>query len=345
MTHRTRPARTPHVLGLAALSLALLHACAFAPRLRAWQSPIRPPLAPAAPAADERAVKKEWLLYALRSRQHDEAALMRLVERRGSSFVPTAEDEKELRAAGATDRLLEAVHKHYRQPEKPGPGIGGGMAERSGFGPRRGTPPSGEGGPGDRGPVDYTRPFRQNEVTRRAMITFKPQPGYTDEAQKNRVQGVVRLRAVLAASGEVTNASVVKGLPDGLTEKAIAAAREIRFTPAEKDGRIVSQHVTLEYIFDAPLNEGEVDEPAIILEKPEADYTEEARRNNVRGQVVLKVTLTSFNNVAVDSVEVGLPHGLTEKAVEAARRIKFEPAWLGRGQVSQRATVEYTFAP
>jgi hypothetical protein len=66
---------------------------------------------------------------------------------------------------------------------------------------------------------------------------------------------------------------------------------------------------------------------------------------NARGKVVLRVTLKDYGTVAVDSVEAGLPHGLTEKAVEAAERIKFEPARLGRAAVPQRATVEYTFGP
>ncbi|MDX6695309.1 MAG: hypothetical protein QOF02_3861, partial [Blastocatellia bacterium] len=36
----------------------------------------------------------------------------------------------------------------------------------------------------------------------------------------------------------------------GLTEKAIAAARQIRFSPAMKDGRAVSQFVQIEYNFN-----------------------------------------------------------------------------------------------
>jgi TonB family protein len=141
-----------------------------------------------------------------------------------------------------------------------GDGQGGGMGggEGTGAGPGRGgnmgggDRVDGGGGPGGGGGggVDYSRPFRQNEVTRKAMITFKPEPGFTEEARKNNVTGVVRLRAILSASGSVTGITTVKGLPDGLTEKAIAAARQIRFTPAEKDGRAVSQYVVLEYNFN-----------------------------------------------------------------------------------------------
>jgi TonB family protein len=143
-----------------------------------------------------------------------------------------------------------------------GPGSGGGMGpgDGTGLGPGRGgnvgggDRNDGGGGPGGGGgggaPVDYGRPFKQNEVSQRALITFKPEPGFTEDARKNNVTGLVRLRAILSASGEVTSISVVKGLPDGLTEKAIAAARQIKFHPAQKDGHTVSQYVVLEYNFN-----------------------------------------------------------------------------------------------
>jgi TonB family protein len=207
-------------------------------------------------------------------------------------------------------------------------------------------PPGGGGGPGRPDePVDYTRPFRANEVTKKALITYKPEPGFTEEARNNGVEGVVRLRAILSAGGEVTNISVVKGLPDGLTERAIAAARQIRFTPAEKDGRVVSQYAVFEYYFTIYFDEDKVDKRAVILEKPPAEYTDEARRDNVRGKVVLKVALTSYGTVMILSVEKELPHGLSRSAIEAARRIKFEPARHKGRAVTQSTTVEYPFAP
>ena len=134
-----------------------------------------------------------------------------------------------------------------------GPGSGTGYGPGNGYNTGGGDAHEGGGGPGGGGggaPEDYHRTFKQNEVTRKAVITVKPEPGFTEEARKNNVTGTVRLRAVLAASGSVQGISVVKGLPDGLTEKAIAAAKQIRFTPAEKDGRAVSQYVLLEYNFN-----------------------------------------------------------------------------------------------
>lgn len=142
-----------------------------------------------------------------------------------------------------------------------GDGTGGGVGtgDGTGYGPGRGANTGGgdrhdggggPGGGGGGGGVDYSRPFKNSEVTRKAVITAKPEPGFTEEARKNNVTGVVRLRAILSAGGSVQGISVVKGLPDGLTERAISAAKQIRFTPAEKDGRTVSQYVTLEYNFN-----------------------------------------------------------------------------------------------
>jgi TonB family protein len=92
-------------------------------------------------------------------------------------------------------------------------------------------------------------PYRSGELAKKALIVFKPEPGYTEQARMNNTSGVVQLRAVLDSRGTMTNISVVKGLPDGLTEKAVSAARRILFFPAVKDGRRVSQYVVLEYNF------------------------------------------------------------------------------------------------
>jgi TonB family protein len=88
------------------------------------------------------------------------------------------------------------------------------------------------------------------ETTHKARVITKPEPTYTDEARKNQVTGTVALRCVFTSSGAVTNIRLVSGLPFGLSEKAIAAARQIRFIPAIKDGHFVSMYIQLEYNFN-----------------------------------------------------------------------------------------------
>jgi len=91
--------------------------------------------------------------------------------------------------------------------------------------------------------------FTQQEVDQTAKILSLPKPGYTELARQNNVQGVVKLQVVLTAEGAVRDIKVVSGLPDGLSEKAIAAAQQVKFTPAIKDGKPVSVRVVLEYNF------------------------------------------------------------------------------------------------
>ncbi|MGH9970508.1 MAG: energy transducer TonB [Pyrinomonadaceae bacterium] len=86
-------------------------------------------------------------------------------------------------------------------------------------------------------------------VDTRATITEKPKPSYTKEARRIGVQGFVILRVVLSSTCKISRVRVVKGLPAGLTESAIRSACKLRFKPAIKDGRPVSQWVSVEYVF------------------------------------------------------------------------------------------------
>ena len=92
--------------------------------------------------------------------------------------------------------------------------------------------------------------FSANEVTRRAIIVWKAEPFYTDQARADQVVGTVTLDAIFAEDGYVANIKVTRELKDGLTESAIDAARNIRFFPAEKDGKPVAQWMKLEYNFN-----------------------------------------------------------------------------------------------
>ncbi len=58
------------------------------------------------------------------------------------------------------------------------------------------------------------------------------------------------LRCVFAADGTVKHILVVQSLPKGLTEQAVAAARQIQFVPATRDGKPVSMWMQLEYNFN-----------------------------------------------------------------------------------------------
>jgi TonB family protein len=91
--------------------------------------------------------------------------------------------------------------------------------------------------------------YTGRDVDVKVRLRKKPEPPYTKDARDNKVEGKVILLAVLSKTGHVENIRIVQGLPYGLTEEAIKAARGIKFDPAMKDGKAVSMWIQLEYNF------------------------------------------------------------------------------------------------
>ena len=115
----------------------------------------------------------------------------------------------------------------------------------------------GSGLPFDSG-VQEERPEKQlphgafvgREVNQKVRLAMKPEPSYTEDARQNLIAGTVVLKCIFRYDGSVTDIRTVSGLPYGLTQKAIEAARRIRFIPAIKDGKHVSMWMQLEYNFN-----------------------------------------------------------------------------------------------
>jgi len=126
-----------------------------------------------------------------------------------------------------------------------GPGDDGNMG-----GGRKGPGCCGPGGGQGNNPDDLDRIYPAPMVTERARVLAKPEPQYTEDARRNQITGSVVLRVVFSRTGEVTGIRAIHALPFGLTERAIAAARQIRFRPAIRDGRPVNVYMQLEYNFN-----------------------------------------------------------------------------------------------
>jgi len=155
--------------------------------------------------------------------------------------------------------------KSKSERESKGPGAGEGIGRNTGLGVGDGIGPgygpgkdgnTGGGskqacccGPGGGSDLEG-QPFSGREVEQRARLIFKPEPQYTEEARTNQITGTVVLRVVFSSSGEVVQIRAVRTLPFGLTERAIAAARQIKFVPAMKGGSPVPVFMQLEYNFN-----------------------------------------------------------------------------------------------
>jgi TonB family protein len=104
------------------------------------------------------------------------------------------------------------------------------------------TPVSASGRGGDRG-------SRSGAIDVPVEILFKPTPSYTDEARALGLEGDVVLEVEFCASRQLRVLRVVRGMGHGLGESATRAAGQIRFKPAQADGKPVDFRATLRIAF------------------------------------------------------------------------------------------------
>jgi TonB family protein len=198
----------------------------------------------------------------------------------GSSAIPTLKKPREeVKTGGFGDpQGLPDNNKRDKNPniallgsydlpagKDAGNGTGGskgatGVVKSTGFGNGVAI---GTGGTGNRGTVqqagfaDERAVASAPRVKRTAAVSnskpveilFKPKPQYTDEARTKKIEGDVLLQVVFAASGEVRVERIVQGLGYGLDGSAESAARQIRFRPAEQDGRPVDSDAIVHITF------------------------------------------------------------------------------------------------
>lgn len=100
------------------------------------------------------------------------------------------------------------------------------------------------------GQSDEEHIYKGKEVDKKPVVKSKPQPEYTAAAKLHRIEGTVVLRCIFASTGETKHFFVISGLPDGLTDTSIAAAKKIKFKPAMKDGKPVTIWMELQYNFN-----------------------------------------------------------------------------------------------
>jgi TonB family protein len=84
-------------------------------------------------------------------------------------------------------------------------------------------------------------------------------------------------------------------------------------------------------------------QPVEILSKPSPQYTEEARRLRVQGEVVLSVVFQANGALKVVGVVKSLGHGLDQMAEEAASQILFKPAQQAGKPTDFQATLRIEF--
>ena len=83
--------------------------------------------------------------------------------------------------------------------------------------------------------------------------------------------------------------------------------------------------------------------PPQLLREVRANYTDEARRQAIEGDVVLEIVITRLGGVGQVRVLRSLAGGLEQKAIEAVRQWKFSPATRSGAPVDVSVEVSVGF--
>ena len=98
---------------------------------------------------------------------------------------------------------------------------------------------------------DAPQVYRPGGGVKPPRLVSEVKPNYTREAMEARIQGNVRLEAVVLTTGEVGDVEVTQSLDTvyGLDDEAVKAISQWRFEPGTKDGKAVAVRVEVEMTF------------------------------------------------------------------------------------------------
>jgi TonB family protein len=183
------------------------------------------------------------------------------------------------------------------------------------------------------------------------VLISKVEPTYSAEALADHLSGSVFLSLTVGIDGVPTDIKVVKGLGEGLDEKAVEAVSQWRFQPGTKKGVpiAVQAKVSVNFVLrnDAPKAaaspvSSDVAAPSLIS-KVEPEYTKEAREKKLSGNVLLSIVVGADGVPSDIKVVSPLGLGLDEKAIQAVSRWRFRPGTKSGVPVPVKAQVEVSF--
>ena len=122
-----------------------------------------------------------------------------------------------------------------------GPEKGHGIGNRGGNG-------MGDDDGDSAGEADDSLPYAN--VRSPAACRYCPEPPYSDDARRAKLQGLVTVRVLIGSDGRAKRIQLVKGLGMGLDESAVEAIRNWRFQPAHDARRqAIASWATIETRF------------------------------------------------------------------------------------------------
>lgn len=171
---------------------------------------------------------------------------------------------------------------------------------------------------------------------------------FPETARKNGVEGTLKATLILGEDGKVRDIKIVQSLPFGVEAAVTKGLQNLYFQPAKLHGQPVAIPLEFDFIVSAVYNEGDknVTKPQ-ILEKPAPVYPSKYAAEKAKGKVQVSVLVQTDGKVQVLGVSSTMPREFDRAAMEAAAKIRFQPAVhkKSKSAVAQKMTVEYDFKP
>ncbi len=174
---------------------------------------------------------------------------------------------------------------------------------------------------------------------------------YPSEPQVSTIKHVCALSAVIGTDGHPVSIQVENVRPSPLDEAAIAAVRQSIFSPGKVHGQPVSVRIEIWVSFGGegrpvPLltSRDQLDHSPVPRIFPEAEFSKEARKKRVQGEVFVSVLVREDGSVGdMHIVSTHLPAGLDEQALKAVSKYTFQPASKDGEPVPVRIPVGVNF--
>lgn len=151
-------------------------------------------------------------------------------------------------------------------------------------------------------------------VLTRAPAVLEPvEPEYPEAARAAGITGAVTLELALSEAGEVTEVAVAEPAGHGFDEAAVAAARRLRFSPAELDGRPAAVRIAYRFTFTLAAPPPAAAPPPVNLR---GQVLERGTRLPVAAARVAAAGLETYTDRDGRFALAGVPDGAVEVVVE-----------------------------
>jgi TonB family protein len=193
-------------------------------------------------------------------------------------------------------------------------------------------------------PVARVEPPRPRPAVRTGLLDAEPSGPAIVTSRSSR-------STLVAVSGFDTSAGPASspGRPGRVVDVAFESAPASRGSSRRSGGVVKESGFGEEAVAAAPPKRepqrpvSALDTEVEILSRPKPVYTEEARGLRLEGDVVLDVVFEAKGALRVLGVASGLGHGLDEAAIDAAKKIQFNPARRDGAPVDHQARLRVVF--